>query len=490
MTRANLILVLTDQHRLSAIGAYGDTPCRTPHIDRLAAEGVLFERAYTTCPVCSPARASILTGLYPHAHGVTTNIRQISCAVHALEDRPTLLPRRLQAHGYQTGYLGKWHLGTESRATFAGRSPSSLPRDFGFVGHNVPGHGGAGYRTDAYIDWLRSKGQTLHIRDWAEHTRRIRPAFGILDMPDDCTVPAFLVDSAIQLIDDFKPNSEPFYLALNFWGPHAPYHATERHLAPYREIDIPPWPNFDWDSRGTPGPHHYKIHWDKEALTWDDWAMALRYYYARVSMIDEQIGRLYGHLQASGLLENTAILFAADHGETLGSHGGLLDKGWHHFEETHRIPLIIRMPGATSGGVRIPDFASLADIYPTLLDLARIDPPGTMLHGRSLMPYLQGQADEPRSRIVTEFLGHGSIATCMKSLRLERWKYGYNLTFDDELYDLENDPHETVNLASDPGYRDALEDARGHLEDWMVETRDPALRMFRWQQRKDPTVTR
>ena len=104
---------------------------------------------------------------------------------------------------------------------------------------------------------------------------------------------------------------------------------------------------------GDSGPHHLKIHWDKENLTWEDWAMAVRYYYARVSMIDSQIGRLYDYLEASGELDNTVLIFTADHGETLGSHGGLLDKGWHHFEETHHVPMIIRLPDGSHAGERV-----------------------------------------------------------------------------------------------------------------------------------------
>ena len=135
---------MTDQQRLSAVSAYGQTPCQTPHIDRLAAEGTLFENAYTTFPLSSPARASVLTGLYPHAHGVTANIHEVACSVHELPDGPHLLPRRLQTAGYSTGYTGKWHLGTEHGQSFYGQQTPSLPSSMGLEGEDFGGHGGDG----------------------------------------------------------------------------------------------------------------------------------------------------------------------------------------------------------------------------------------------------------------------------------------------------------------------------------------------------------
>ena len=210
--------------------------------------------------------------------------------------------------------------------------------------------------------------------------------------------------------------------------------------------------------------------------------MAVRYYYARVSMIDSQIGRLCDWLRASGALENTVLIFTADHGETLGSHGGLLDKGWHHFEETHRIPMIIRLPDYA--GTRIPEFASLADMYPTILDLAGGQYRQDAIHGRSLLPLIRGEATDWRDAVVTEFLGLGNVATSMKTLRMGHLKYGCNLTGQDELYDLQRDPHELHNVIADPEYADDVARLKARLKQWMVETHDPALRMYRWRERE------
>mgnify|MGYP003875988935 CR=1 FL=1 len=477
---------MTDQHRLSAVGAYGPTPCRTPNIDRLAAEGVLFERAYTVCPVCSPARGTILTGLYPHGHGVTTNIHEIGCSVHELPDQPGLLPRRLQAAGYAVGYTGKWHLGTDLKQMeiFPGANAPSLPSTIGFEGQDFPGHGGYGCNYPQYKQWLAARGLAHRVKPWDEPTPMVRHS-GILDVPANATVPAYLVDCSIEMIERFTARRQPFFIALNFWGPHEPYYATQEFVDAYRGVAIPEWPEFRWASRQTPGPHHMKIHPGHETTPWEHWETIVRYYYAATSMLDQQIGRLYAYLQKTGRLENTVIVFTADHGESLGSHGGLVDKGWRHFEDTHRIPFILRLPDGAGAGTRRPELVSLADVYPTVLDLAGASWDRGAAHGRSLLPLLNGDAAPWREGVVTEFLGLGNVGTFMKTVRMGSLKYGCNMPWADELYDLETDPHETRNLIDDPAYAGAIVRMRRWLEEWMRQTNDPALRMYRWRYGRD-----
>ena len=170
----NVLLIFTDQHRLSAVGCYGETPCRTPNLDRLAAGGVRFERAYTVCPVCTPARGSIMTGLYPHAHGMVCNTNNIGCSIQDLADKPMLLSRRLQSAGYRCGYSGKWHLGGLDAGHpvpyYSRLEPHTLPRDVGFEGQNFPGHGGGGHQYTEYREYLKRNGLTRRVKPWAEGT--------------------------------------------------------------------------------------------------------------------------------------------------------------------------------------------------------------------------------------------------------------------------------------------------------------------------------
>ncbi|MCC7354562.1 MAG: sulfatase-like hydrolase/transferase, partial [Anaerolineae bacterium] len=342
--RPNILLILTDQHRLSALGCYGETPCQTPNLDRLAREGVRFETAYTSYPVCSPARATIMTGLYPHANGVCSNVHDLGCSTNELLDRPELLSRRLQASGYQCGYTGKWHLGTDSPTAFGQPSKPSLPRDVGFRGQNFPGHGDGGFRYPEYRQYLAERGWQHKVYQLKEGDTAGGMRYGILEGPVEATVDYFLAEHTIGLINEFGQAGSPFFIWHNFWGPHSPYYAPLEFYELYKDVEIPEWPNYRWPAKAIGGPHQIMRHPWADSMTWQDWAEIVRYYYAFTSLIDQQIGRIIAHLERTGLKENTIIIMTADHGETLGSHGGLRDKGWCHFEEIQRIPLIVWLP--------------------------------------------------------------------------------------------------------------------------------------------------
>ena len=509
----NILLIMTDQHRLSAVGAYGRTPCRTPHIDRLAQEGVRFENAYTTCPVCTPARASVITGQYPHNHGMTSNTEDLESSLHELGDRATLLSRRLERAGYQLGYTGKWHLGSSESQLFGQTNRPSLPSDVGFKGQNFPGHGNGGWDSPQFQEYLSSRGLKHQVKPWAESTPRVRSdeqSAGELVQAVEGTVPYFLTEHTISMIDEFtRPeSSKPFFLWHNFWGPHEPYRVTTEYLDLYRDVEIPQWPNYDWPARQRPGPHQATITpvlvGDTE-LTWEAWATYIRYYYAFTTLIDDQIGRIVEHLRTRGLLDNTVIIFAADHGESLGDHGGLFNKGWTHFEEALRIPFIIRMPDGTGSGSVTQQLVSLVDLYPTILDLAGLS--GHASHqrrspsarwpyqctesvdGRSLLPILRGQQAEWPDSVVVEFHGLMHTPYTMRTIRHGHIKYGYNFATTDELYDLKNDPHEMTNLIDDPAYAGILHDMRLRLHDWMLEMHDPAHYCYQYTVLRDrPTI--
>lgn len=472
--RPNILLIFTDQHRLSGVGCYGETVCRTPNIDRLAAQGVRFETAYTTCPVCSPARGTVMTGLFPHAHGICSNAHNLGSAVHELADRPELLSRRLQAAGYQCGYSGKWHLGSNSTRAFGGPNEPSLPKDVGFEGQNFPGHGGGGFNYPEYRAYLEENGFVHEVYQVREDRERVWP-YGVLRGEVESTVPYFLTENSMGLIDRFAEEGAPFFMWHNFWGPHGPFYVPREFYDMYADVEIPEWPNHRWEGSKENAPYQVKRHPRTDELEWADWAEAVRHYYAFATLIDRQIGRLLGHLEETGLAENTVVIFTADHGQTLGSHGGLTDKGWHHFEEIQRVPMIARVPGCEEGVVR-QEWVSLADLYPTILELAGGECGEG--HGRSFAPLLRGEEVAWREAVFVEFHGVNNLATTMISARQGDIKYGWNCSNRDELYDLATDPHETVNLVDDPEYARALATMRQLLADWMRDTGHPGLGMY------------
>ena len=486
--KPNIMLIFTDQHRLSAVGPYGETPCQTPNIDKLAKNGTRFETTYTVCPVCSPARGTIMTGLYPHSHGICSNVHNLGCSVHELADRPELLSRRLQSAGYQCGYSGKWHLGTSDTVAFHAENKPSLPKDVGFKGQNFPGHGGGGFHYPEYKEYLSENNFTHEVYQIKESPVKVM-SYGILSGSVESTVPYFLAENSINLINDFTKSNQPFFIWHNFWGPHSPYFSPREFYDLYKDIEIPKWSNYKWNAEGINGPHQVKIHPKTSQLDWKDWAEGIRHYYAFTSLIDQQIGRMIDHLEQTGLIENTIIIFTADHGETLGSHGGLTDKGWHHFEEIQRIPLIVRMPesylknGRKPGDV-LQEWISLADIYPTILNMAGVEFDESAVHGSSFMPLLEGKSLEWRDKIFVEFNGVNSLATSMVSVRKANLKYGWNCSNRDELYDLEKDPYEMNNLINDPDYSGKVREMMELTANWMSETRYPGLGVYRYSRIK------
>ena len=354
-------MIMTDQHRLSACGAYGPTPCQTPHIDALARRGTLFRQAYCPTAICSPARASFLTGMLPHRHGVTANIGDLGCNQQHIADDPRLLSRRLEAAGVECGYTGKWHLCAErnKRTRYQADYIMSLPTTLGFVGHDFAGHGGGGFGDPIFKQYLAENNLSYEVDT-------VDAAFGheagIWQGPLESTVPYFLAEHSMSLMDRFQADNKPWFIWHNNWGPHEPYFVPQAYYDRYRDLEIPPWPDFSWDANSVMGPHRRWL--VTEDHGWDFWQQLLRYYYAFASCIDDQIGRMVAHLERTGQLENTIIIMTADHGESLGSHGGLANKGVQAFEETIKVPLVIA--GPVQQGAVCDELVSNMDLHETI----------------------------------------------------------------------------------------------------------------------------
>jgi len=236
----NIVLILTDQHRYDIVGANGSTVCRSPALDRLAASGVNFSNAYSVCALCTPARASLYTGLLPHRHGLTRNIMADDPNPGRLPESMPTLAERLRSRGYDSHFVGKWHAG--------GR----LPGDAGFTGMSLPGYGNCRAHDD-YRRYLQNRGLAMPEvtpvgRGWS-HGLCLA---GVSSGPVEASIPCYLVERALDFLRGRKAGDKPFFLALNFWGPHAPYLPCEPYASMYDPADIPPWGNFDDTFDGKP----------------------------------------------------------------------------------------------------------------------------------------------------------------------------------------------------------------------------------------------
>jgi len=453
----NFLIIITDQQRRDTLGAYGSQICRTPFLDTLAESGVRFDNAYAVCALCSPARSSIYTGVYPHRHG------QVRNEIEFVDD-VKLVSQYFREEGYNCGFVGKWHCGSEK-----------LPRDFGFEGMNVPGYGNCA-KTQEYQDYLRQNhlepGEIIPLgTGWHSNVLLAGSRTG----PVEASIPYFLAEETIRTLEQYKEAGKPFLVFCNFWGPHAPYLPTEPYASMYDPNDIPPWGNFYESFEGKPNAHRrYRdafISTGGKLRTWEECAAWAAKYFGFVTMIDAQIGRILGALQELDLDTETVVLFTADHGDYTGAHGGIHDKDCMMYQEAYHIPFIARVPGIESPKVVGQPITNM-DISPTLLELAGIKAEAPM-DGRSLCPLLSKERPaEWEDDVMCVWNGHHFLYESRMVVD-GRYKYVFNAPEIDEFYDLEQDPCEMRNLINDEAYGAEVAHMRSRLIHWAEKVDDP-----------------
>jgi len=401
--RPNILFILTDSWRGQVLPG-ADPNLIAPSLARLAKEGVNCTRTYTCYPVCCPSRAAMLTGKFPKAAGVRRNHSMLPM------DQPTI-SATLKAAGYRTGYLGKWHLDSRDVDRFV---PPERRRGFDYwAAHNVSHkHYGSVYFRDDAVP---------------------RPVEGF--------EPDFLTGLAIDFLR--QPGGQPFYLYLALVAPHAPWTPPERHRAMYPPEGLRLREN-------VPEANEAKARRD------------LSGYYGLCTAVDDNVGRLLHELDVLGLRENTIVVFTADHGEMLHSRGmESIDVPW---EETSRIPLLIRYPGKVRAGTNEPTLVSNVDYAPTLLGLCGVAAPAGM-QGTNLAGMLTGRK-RLRSRVV---FAEGSVGQPEEWRMAVRWPY--KLVTDAgsrpvHLFRLDRDPMERENLVDRPGERKTRDELAGLVRDW------------------------
>ena len=476
MARPNMLLIVTDQQALHSISCYGAPICRTPNIDALAHDGVRFTRAYTPCALCTPARGSLLTGVYPHTHGARHN-----SGCHLPFDEETIgrnlemYPRRLHDRGYQLGYAGKWHAGLAETC-----------QDVGFEGYGPRGYGRPS-DSQLYAEYLRRHSlekpeeviefYASGIDGYAEGD-----ASGYRTGPLQAAPCSFLADMSLRMIRRYVRSEDPFFMALNFWGPHAPYLPSEEFKDMYDPAQIKPWASFHDDLSDRPivlEKYRRSVFPGAADADWATWSQIVARYYGQVSMIDAAIGHVIAELKAIGVYDEMLIVFTADHGETVGIHGGMFDKGATPWEELYHIPLIVKMPQQEYGAQVRDQFVSLLDLPDTFCQACDVHM-GRHTHGTSLLPLMYDPTLPGREDIVAEFHGH-RIPVAQRICWWGHHKYVMNFADHDELYDLQADPAEMRNIVHDPAHTEVLKEMRARLYRNMTETSDqlgPQNEMF------------
>jgi len=451
--RPNIVFIMTDQHRYDFVGCNGNRLAQTPALDALARDGVRFTNAFTPISLCSPARSSFMTGNFPHEHGMLANEGNFHPMFVRLNPELPTLFSRLREAGYRTAFTGKWHMGPNDEV--------------------APKFDFARTMSDCYA-WIKKEGY-----DWTWGTEAHRLEYG----PDAefCGTPAVDFDhfpdvwtgrQAERFIDEHarEHSDEPFYLQCWFYGPHFPICVPPPYNTLVDPEAIPEWPNFRDTLEGKPRIHaHEKWRWNAEKIDWPHWQRIIAHSYGYVKLLDDVIGAILAALDRHGLADNTLVAFTADHGDNLGSHG-LFNKGFNFYEETMRVPLIVRWPGLPGTGPTCERFVSTLDLTETFLNAAGVA--HGPLHSRDLAPLLRGEPVDWPDDVYAQFHGYETTLYTQRMVRTARWKYAYNPADIDELYDLETDPAELTNRAGDPACRDALDEMKSRMLRWMARVDD------------------
>jgi uncharacterized sulfatase len=442
----NFVFIMTDTQATNVVGAYGHPELDTPNIDALAQTGTKFDRAYTTCPLCTPARAGIFTGIYPHTAGAWTNNLPLG-------DNIKTMGQRFRDGGYQTAYVGKWHLdGHDYFGT--GLCPDGWNEAYWYDGRR-------------YLDTLSEAEITLWRRGLStpEELRAhdIKPAF---------TWAHRVSDRAIDFLHN-RPPGEPFLLVVSYDEPHHPFTCPPEYAEKFIDFDYPLGPAA-YDTLENKPAHHRE--WAAaDNIQLENGCIRAPMYFGCNSFVDAEIGRVIDatHQHAPS---NTYVVFTSDHGEMMGAHR-LWSKGPAMYEEITHIPLIIEQPAGVGAGAIDSTLVSQADLLPTMLELAGLDVP-PILEGQSVVPLLRGE-EMADKEIVIEFNRYeieqdswGGFQPVRCIIGAE-YKLVINLLHTDELYDLEQDPAEIDNLIDRPDYADVRNTLHDRLLDWMYEKRDP-----------------
>jgi arylsulfatase A-like enzyme len=476
MNKPNVIVIMADQLKATALKLYGNEFCDTPSLERMAQKGVVFNNAFTPHPLCVPARISLWTSQYPHSHGGRTNER--------LLDKGTPHAFKIwKEAGFTTGLIGKNHCFNYKDKVFdvwCEINHSGLPK---------------GVKTKG-MDWVRPK----EAIESAHHTRCNMPQLSsrihcaTTEYPLDDYSTRLISNQTIRFLEEHKNN--PFALWVSFPDPHPPYEVPQKYIDmfPPEKIKLPPWNKEEFEK----SPERNKVLHEIlgiENEKKEDIYKVISTYYAMVRFLDDELGRIFDSLKNLGLEEKTIVVFCSDHGDFIGEHM-MINKGGLFYDCLTRIPLMVSWPENIKPGQTDDSMVSLIDVVPTLFKLQGIDIP-LWMQGVSLPTITDTQ---PAKAVFSEYgaggppfkisdleklskpYGRHTLLETLKwreaegrrkMVRTHKWKYVYDPMGDkDELYDLINDPWELNNIADDIEKYEIIAEMRLMLLEWSIKTED------------------
>ncbi len=447
--RPNVLFLLSDDQRPDTIGALGNNMIKTPNLDQLVKTGMTFTRATCANPICTPSRAEILTGMNSFRNGVLYFGEKFNSGI-------SFWPTTMQQAGYRTGYVGKWH--NHGRPHLRGYSES----------HGLFSGGGKITRNIPLTFPFDQNGKAVSgYRGWAFQTsknRKVFPEKGVGLTPD---ISEKFADAAISFLK--TKTKQPFFLHVNFTSPHDPLLMPPGYAEMYNPDEIPVPKNFmpehPFDHGNLKGRDEALLPWPR---TKKDIRKELATYYAVISYMDAQIGRILDYLQQTGQLRNTIVIFSSDHGLGVGSHG--LRGKQSMYEHTIGVPLIIAGPGIKPG-IKTNTQCYLRDLFPTVCEMTGIKIPPSV-DGKSLLPAIQGN----KKRVHPAIFGY--YRNYQRMIRTEKWKLIYYPHLDrSQLFHISADPNELLDLSKNPQYESVMKDLKNKLLRWQKSMNDPALKI-------------
>lgn len=469
----NIAFILLDQVRVDMLGTYGHKIVKTPNIDEIAADGVKFNNAFTPASVCSPARTSLFTGQMPSNHGLMRNSEKGGSGDPCLEN-PNIIS---EMKGYMNYLIGKWHVGK-----------TVLPKEFGFRGHNFDGYGYPGSGIYKNLVFAQGPEQETRYRDWLEEKGfeipevsnsyfgenshlRTQELCGLLSGTREGTLPYFVIDEAKKAVLEAKKENKPFFIWMNFWGPHTPCIIPEPYYSMYKPEDVVLDESFYNPMKGK--PNHYKDI-SKMWGVWDapeeKWKEVICKFWGYITLIDDAIGEFVKFLKDEGLYESLFMAITADHGDAMGAHR-LIEKGEFMFDTTYRIPMIIKDPESNRKNEEDDNFVYLHDLTSTCNDAAGKNI-SDFFDGKSLLPILRERKNNGRKGILGQLDGH-FVSFEQRMWRRADYKIVFNACDVGELYDIKNDREEMNNLFYDEKYKDIKKEMLEELYEEMVKLKDP-----------------